>query len=81
MLQRISLAGRAMPFRRADVQLPCRGAETTTLPTLFPILILKTGALGDVVRTTALVPGLRSAHPDARITWVTAPAVFCAEVL
>jgi heptosyltransferase-2 len=40
---------------------------------LFPILILKTGALGDVVRTTALVPGLRSLHPDARITWVTAP--------
>ena len=65
-----------MPFRRADVQLPCRGAETTTLPTLFPILILKTGALGDVVRTTALVPGLRSAPPDARITWVTAPGAI-----
>jgi len=40
---------------------------------LFPILILKTGALGDVVRTTALVPGLHSVHPHARITWVTAP--------
>lgn len=41
-------------------------------PTLVPILVLKTGALGDVVRTTAILPGLHSVHPGARVTWVTA---------
>jgi ADP-heptose:LPS heptosyltransferase len=32
------------------------------------ILVLKTGALGDVLRTTALLPGLARRHPDARVT-------------
>lgn len=38
------------------------------------ILILKTGALGDVLRTTSILPGLHARYPDAAITWVTAPA-------
>jgi heptosyltransferase-2 len=38
-----------------------------------PILILKTGALGDVLRTTAILPGLRERHPGARLEWLTAP--------
>jgi heptosyltransferase-2 len=38
------------------------------------ILIIKTAALGDVLRTTSILPGLRNAHPGARITWITAPA-------
>jgi heptosyltransferase-2 len=40
------------------------------------VLILKTGALGDVLRTTAILPGLRAAHPRARVTWLTAPAAL-----
>ena len=36
------------------------------------ILILKTGALGDVLRTTSILPGLARRYPRARITWVTA---------
>lgn len=36
------------------------------------ILIVKTGALGDVLRTTSILPGLRKAWPRAGITWVTA---------
>ena len=38
-----------------------------------PILILKTGALGDVLRTTAILPGIAERVPDARVTWLTAP--------
>ncbi len=38
------------------------------------ILILKTAALGDVLRTTSILPGLHERYPEARITWVTAPA-------
>lgn len=38
-----------------------------------PILILKTGALGDVLRTTAVLPGLRERYPEASIEWLTAP--------
>ena len=40
------------------------------------ILILKTAALGDVLRTTSILPGLAACHPGARITWVTAPAAL-----
>jgi heptosyltransferase-2 len=38
------------------------------------ILVIKTAALGDVLRTTSILPGLVKRHPGARITWVTAPA-------
>jgi heptosyltransferase-2 len=40
---------------------------------LIQLLIIKTGALGDVLRTTSILPGLAQRYPDARITWVTAP--------
>ncbi len=36
------------------------------------ILIVKTSALGDVLRTTSILPGLVERYPDAKITWVTA---------
>jgi heptosyltransferase-2 len=38
-----------------------------------PILILKTAALGDVLRTTSILSGLRARQPHSRVTWVTAP--------
>jgi heptosyltransferase-2 len=37
------------------------------------VLILKTAALGDVLRTTSILPGLAATLPEARITWATAP--------
>lgn len=37
------------------------------------IVVLKTGALGDVLRTTSILPGLAAAHPRSAIVWVTAP--------
>jgi heptosyltransferase-2 len=40
------------------------------------ILILKTGALGDVLRTTSVLPGLHARYPGADVTWVTAPAAW-----
>ena len=36
------------------------------------ILILKTGALGDVLRTTSILPGLARRDPGCRVSWVTA---------
>lgn len=35
------------------------------------LLIVKLDAMGDVLRTTALLPALAEAHPGAAITWVT----------
>jgi heptosyltransferase-2 len=35
------------------------------------ILIVKTAALGDVLRTTSILPGLRRRYPLARVTWLT----------
>lgn len=36
------------------------------------LLVVKTGALGDVVRTTSILPGLSAKHADLRVTWLTA---------
>jgi len=35
------------------------------------LLIVKLDAMGDVLRTTALLPGLAAAHPQAAMTWIT----------
>ncbi len=35
------------------------------------ILLIKLGALGDVIRTEALLPGLKDAYPQSQITWVS----------
>ncbi|MBI1935301.1 glycosyltransferase family 9 protein [Candidatus Woesearchaeota archaeon] len=35
------------------------------------ILIIKLGAIGDVIRTTAVLPGLKSKYKNCRIDWVT----------
>lgn len=41
----------------------------------FPrILLINLHALGDVLRTTALLPKIRRKYPDAFITWLTMPA-------
>jgi|GEM_PF-115381 len=38
------------------------------------ILIIKLAALGDVIRTAALLPGLKEVWPHSQITWITRPA-------
>lgn len=41
-----------------------------------PILIIKLGAAGDVLRTTSLLQGLKEAYPEHPIWWVTySPAI------
>jgi heptosyltransferase-2 len=40
------------------------------------ILIIKVGALGDVLRTTCILPGLKRKHPSARIEWLTSSMAF-----
>jgi heptosyltransferase-2 len=37
------------------------------------ILIVKLDAMGDVLRTTCILPGLHARHPDCQIVWVTRP--------
>ena len=37
------------------------------------LLIIKLDAMGDVLRTTALLPALAEAHPRAGVTWITRP--------
>lgn len=38
-----------------------------------PILLIKTAALGDVIRTTSILPGLHERYENANVTWLTAP--------
>ncbi len=52
---------------------PCEGCPEYS-PQGFRILILKTGALGDVLRTTILLGGIRRRYPRCHITWITAAA-------
>jgi len=40
------------------------------------ILIIKIEAMGDVLRTTSILPGLRKKHPRAQITWIAAPSAL-----
>lgn len=35
------------------------------------ILVIKLGAVGDVIRTTSILPGLKEKYPNSRIAWVT----------
>lgn len=61
---------------------PCavgiQGACPTECPRYDPmghrILIIKLGALGDVIRTAALLPGLKVAWPQSHITWISRPS-------
>jgi heptosyltransferase-2 len=42
-------------------------------PVREQVLLIKLDAMGDVLRTTALLPLLATAHPQAAITWITRP--------
>jgi heptosyltransferase-2 len=50
----------------------CRGCPEYS-PQGTRILIIKTGALGDVLRTTILLGGIKRKYPDSHLTWITAP--------
>ncbi|MBF0275922.1 MAG: glycosyltransferase family 9 protein [Nitrospinae bacterium] len=43
-------------------------------PMGFRILIIKLGAMGDVLRTTSILPHLKKRYPDSHITWVVETA-------
>jgi len=40
------------------------------------ILVIKLGAIGDVIRTTAMLPGLKEKYKNCRIDWVTKKESF-----
>lgn len=48
---------------------PCDGYE----PLGPRVLIIKLGALGDVIRTTSILPAVREQWPGCQVTWVTRP--------
>lgn len=49
----------------------CAGGCEHFEPMGYRILLIKLGALGDVIRTEALLPGLKDAYPESHITWVS----------
>jgi heptosyltransferase-2 len=74
---------------RGDI--PCRpnkqhGYQCGACPVYAPvqqrILIIKLGAIGDVIRTTPLLRRLRQEYPNASITWLThTPAILPADAV
>ncbi len=57
----------------AGVPGACPTDCTWYRPMGYRILIIKLAALGDVIRTAALLPGLKSRWPASHITWVSRP--------
>lgn len=55
------------PHKREGVH--CEGCPHYD-PLRERILVVKLDAVGDVLRTTCILPGLRAAHPAARIDWL-----------
>ncbi len=56
----------------------CRCGHYVALPSVKPsktkkILIIKLDAMGDVLRTTFLLPGLKEKYGSIHVTWVVAP--------
>lgn len=51
-------------------------APLSQLPPDTRLAIIKTGALGDVLRTTTLLHPLRRAYPQCHITWITAESAL-----
>ncbi len=51
----------------------CATCTTHYDPIRSRILLVKLAAIGDVLRTTCLLPGLHRRWPGAHVTWVTSP--------
>ncbi|MBI1390230.1 MAG: hypothetical protein GC154_17460 [bacterium] len=53
----------------------CEGCDEYD-PIQTRVLVIKLGATGDVLRTTALLGSIRDLHPAAHITWVTRGSAY-----
>lgn len=53
-----------------ELGIKCDGCSYYT-PIEFKILIIKLDAVGDVLRTTCILPGLKEKYPASHITWLT----------
>ncbi len=56
-------------FHKQDGR-PCPGCPDYS-PLKSKVLVVKLDAMGDVLRTTAILPALAAKYPGAQITWVT----------
>lgn len=60
--------------REGDADMPMTGGTPANTESPPRVAIIKTGALGDVLRTTTLLHPIHRAKPGASVTWITAPA-------
>jgi ADP-heptose:LPS heptosyltransferase len=58
----------------AGVQGDCPTVCGKQQPMGVRVLVIKLGALGDVIRTAALLPGIKEAWPRSYVVWVTRPS-------
>jgi heptosyltransferase-2 len=59
-------------YRPCRLNPVCEGCEKYD-PVGRRVLIIKLGAMGDVLRTTPILSAVRAEWPDAHVTWVTRP--------
>ena len=59
-------------YKPCRFERACSGCDQFR-PASPDVLLINLDAMGDVLRTTALLPAIRRKYPDARITWLTRP--------
>lgn len=65
------------PYAAGRACDPCAGGACTKYRGLGRMtLVIKLGALGDVLRTTTLLPALEKLDPDGAVVWLTQPAAL-----
>jgi ADP-heptose:LPS heptosyltransferase len=57
-------------YKPCRFERSCSGCDEFR-PASPDVLLINLDAIGDVLRTTALIPAIRREYPDARITWLT----------
>jgi heptosyltransferase-1 len=71
--ERPTALARPIPTARGPRAALARGETNLRPPGADRILIIRLGALGDVVRTLPAALGLRSLYPGAHLTWLVEP--------
>lgn len=79
-MERIKADCRHMRWDRPCALHKAKGVHCATCPYYDQvrgrILIVKLDALGDVLRTTCILSGIKEKYPRARVTWITMPEAF-----
>lgn len=62
-----------LPFGRKEASIPCEKMPLLPMKSNLRVLIVRLGAMGDILHALPAVTALRQAHPEWTIGWAVAP--------